>query len=261
MGDFYLYRHAWISAPHFDYQLTDNQCDEMLKKGGWMVRNTYDFDCREETNFWYVIKDSFGGMEELSKKDKKFVDKALKLLEYRIIDKQFVEEKGYEIVKKAYDSFLIKDRRMNKSIFKDNLNSWDKENHEFWGIFDKKNSLLVGFSVVKLFDSACFYDTAWILPEYKNEYHAYYGLSYKRNEYYLKAKSLKYVTDGTRSVTEHSNVQPFLIQKFKFRKAYCKLKIRYKWWLGIIVRVLLPFRSIIRNRNVKAILNMHRMQS
>ena len=53
----------------------------------------------------------------------------------------------------------------------------------------------------------------------------------------------------------------FLIQKFKFRKAYCKLKIRYKWWFGAIVRVLLPFRKLIWSRNVKAVLNMHKMQS
>lgn len=44
MNEFYLYRHAWISVPHYDKRLTDIQCDALLKQGGWLVRNTYDFD-------------------------------------------------------------------------------------------------------------------------------------------------------------------------------------------------------------------------
>ncbi|CDA57052.1 unknown [Prevotella sp. CAG:604] len=42
-----------------------------------MVRNTYDFDCDKETLFWYVIKDKFGGMEELSSKKRNQVKKSL----------------------------------------------------------------------------------------------------------------------------------------------------------------------------------------
>ena len=259
MNEFYLYRHAWISAPHFDCQLTDNQCDELLKHGGWMVRNTYDFDQKEESNFWYIIKDSFGGMEELSRKDRKFVTKALKSLDYRIIDKELIENKGYDIVKKVYDSYVVKDRKMNKIKFKEILNSWDKQNYEFWGIFDKEDGRLIGFSSVRIFDLVRFYDTVFILPEYRNNYHAYYGLCYKRNEFYLGERQFKYVTDGSRSITEHSNVQPFLQQKFKFRKAYCKLKIRYKWWFGLVVKMLYPFRNIISNPSVKAVLRMHEL--
>lgn len=35
-----------------------------------MLRNVYDWDCGHETSFWYVIKDSFVGMEELSSNEK-----------------------------------------------------------------------------------------------------------------------------------------------------------------------------------------------
>ena len=260
---FVVYRHAWRYnlAPDCEPELSDSQCKELLRQGGWMVRNTFDFDCKDKTDFWYVIKDSFGGMDELSKKDRKFVLKSLESLDFKIIDKQIIIDYGYEIVKKEYDSFVVKDRRINKKIFKENLKSWDEKNHEFWGIFDKQNGCLVGFSVVRVFDSGRFYDTLWILPEYKKNYHAYYGLCYNRNEYYLGEKKLKYVTDGSRSITEHSNIQPFLEQKFKFRKAYCNLKIRYKWWFGIIVRLLYPFRNIIPSRNIRAVLKMHGMQS
>ena len=34
------------------------------------------------------------------------------------------------------------------------------------------------------------------------------------NRYYLEELKLKYVNDGARSITEHSNIQPFLIDTF-----------------------------------------------
>ena len=43
------------------------------------------------------------------------------------------------------------------------------------------------------------------------------------NQYYLEEKKLKYVCDGSRTITEHSNIQEFLMHNFKFRKAYCRL--------------------------------------
>ena len=63
---FTLYKHAWVwIGPEYEEpQLSSTECKALLKKGGWLVRNTYDFDCGEETGFWYVVKDSFGGTEQ-----------------------------------------------------------------------------------------------------------------------------------------------------------------------------------------------------
>lgn len=257
---FYLYRHSWISFPHFDCQLSDSQCADLLKQGGWMVRNTFDFDCNTPTDFWYIIKDSFGGMDELSTDVRNMIRRAFNRYEYKMVDIQLIENEGFGIAKKVNDSFVLKDRRMNSAIFEELLKSWKNGNCDYWGVFDL-NQNFVGFAVVRVFDSGCFYDMISICPEYKHDAsYPYYGFFYKLNEYYLGEKHIKYVTDGSRSVTEHSNIQPFLMQKFNFRKAYCKLKIKYKWWFGIAVKLLMPFGNIIRNRNVKAVLNMHKMQ-
>ena len=71
---------------------------------------------------------------------------------------------------------------------------------------------------------------------------------------YLEERKLKYVNDGTRSITNHSNIQPFLIGKFKFRKAYCRFDITIKWWLRLAVCILYPFHKMIHLPKVKAIL-------
>ena len=74
------------------------------------------------------------------------------------------------------------------------------------------------------------------------------------NKYYLEEKRLKYVNDGARSITEHSNIQSFLIEKFNFRKAYCHLDITYKWWLTVLVKVLFPLRRFIPISKVRTVL-------
>ena len=56
--------------------------------------------------------------------------------------------------------------------------------------------------------------------------------------YYLKERKLSYVNEGTRSILHATNVQSFLIEKFRFRKAYCKLHIQYHPLVNIIIIML-----------------------
>ena len=263
-SDFELYRNAWryASAPDCEPELSDSQCKTLLKKGGWMVRNTFDFDCNEKTDFWYVIKDSFGGMEELSSNERNKIRRSNQVFDYKLVDIETVRQKAYPILKETFDDYQIAERKMNEAVFNQYLDNCSKENFDFWGAFDVETHELVGFCTVRLFENSCEYGLIGFLPKYKhNASYPYYGFFFKMNEYYLGNQKFKYVSDGSRSITEHSNIQPFLEQNFNFRKAYCKLKIRYKWWFGAIVRILLPFRKLIWNRNVKAVLNMHLMQS
>ena len=227
-----------------------------------MVRNTFDFDCNTPTGFWYLIKDSFGGMDEHSQNERKKLRHAFRSFDFKLIDKQLVREKAYPIVKATFVDYNITDRQMNEEVFNNYLDDCDKENFDFWGAFDKETQELVGFCAVRIFGDSCEYGLIGFDPKYKhNATYPYYGFFYMMNEYYLDNQKFRYVADGARSITEHSNVQPFLEQNFNFRRAYCKLRIRYKWWFGITVRLLLPFRNIIRNRNVRAVLKMHKMQS
>ena len=262
--EFELYRHAWRYAlsPDCEPQLSDYQCKALLKKGGLMVRNTFDFDCDTPTDFWYVIKDSFGGMEEHSQNERKKLRHAFRSFDYKLVDSELLREKAYPILKATYDDYQMTDRKMNESVFNEYLDYCSNEKFDYWGVFDKENGEFVGFCTVHVWDDTCEYGLIGFDPKYKhNATYPYYGFFYKMNEYYLQDRKFKFVVDGARSVTEHSNVQPFLEQNFNFRKAYCKLKMRYKWWFGTIVRVLYPFRKIIINRSVKAVLNMHAMQS
>lgn len=54
-----LYKQAWVfnSDLHKEVQFGTDDILGLFSKGGLMVRNVYDFDAKEETSFWYVIKD------------------------------------------------------------------------------------------------------------------------------------------------------------------------------------------------------------
>lgn len=259
MPDFHLYRKAWrfSGAPHEEPRLTQEECRALLRQGGLLVRNTFDFDSQEESKFWFVIKDLFEGIDELSSRVRNKIRHAQKTFDYRLIDQDLLLEKGYPIIAETYADYAITDRTMNETVFVEYLHQ-----HAFdcWGVFDKESGALAGFSLVRLWNDSCEYDLSGMMTRYKhNGSYPYYGLYHAMNEYYLQEKGFKYVSDGTRSITEHSQIHEFLIQNFNFRKAYCHLAVHYNWWMKIAVKILYPFRKIIPIPQVKAILNMERM--
>ena len=263
MQDFYLYRQAWRydGAPHEEPRLKKEEWKALLKQGGLMVRNTYDFDCQEETCFWNLVKDQFSGLEELSSNTRNRVNKALEHFDFRLIDVSLIQASGYPILKATFDDYATTDRPMNEQVFNDYLKHCQSKDYEYWGVFDRDTKTFIGFCANRLWKEAAEYGIIGILPEYKhNGTFPYYGLFYCMNKYYLQEQGLRYVTDGSRSITEHSNIQEFLEEKFRFRKSYCKIAIHYRFWLKMMVGVLYPFRKIITLPRVKAILNMEAMQ-
>ena len=262
MNDYKLYKGAWVyqGKPQEDVRLTSQQIQELLTRGGVMVRNCYDYDCSDVTGFWYVIKDSFGGMDELSSRVRNKVRKSMKCLEIRMIDKATMLSYAYVVHARACMNYRVKADVVSEESFRTRiLDNCDK--YEYWGCFDKENGRLVAFSINALNDGWVNYETFKADPDYlKGGYYPFYGLLYEMNRYYLEEKKMKYVYDGARSITEHSNVQPFLIEQLKFRKAYCRLQIGYVWWMRIMVNMLYTFRKMIHIRSVQAVLNQEAMR-
>ena len=275
---YYLYRKAWRFArpPHEEQKLSKEAYGNLLSMGGLLVRNTYDFDCQEPTGFWYVIKDSFNGLDEFSSNERNKIRRAEKALAFKRIGIDLLKSEGWNILKATYEDYAVSDRAMDETVFLNYLSECEKQDFDYWGIFDQDR--LIGFCTVWLWPSeiwkyglvgnkpdyklnSCEYGLIGILPEYKhNNTYPYYGLFYKMNEYYLGEKNYRYVADGARSITEHSHIQDFLVQNLCFRKAYCQLEVHYCWWMKIAVNMLYPFRNILSLPRVKAILNMEAMQ-
>lgn len=253
-----LYKHAWIYDldPHKEYQLSLKESAALFDQGGLIIRNSFEFDCSEITSFWYVIKDSFGGMDELSSKMRNQVKKCFKTMRVQKISPECILKDGYEVYIEALDGYKVQAIPPTRSEFEIRLKN--SEENEYWACFDIETDKMVAFCMNAVTDESCEFRTMKAIPKYQKLY-AYYGLIYEMNRYYLEERGLKYVNDGARSITNHSNIQPFLIDKFNFRKAYCRLNVHYKWWFGFVIKILYPFRKLISNTTVKAVLNIEAM--
>lgn len=219
-----------------------------------MLRNTFDWDCGKETNFWEIICDVQHEIEDYPSKTRNQIRRCLKDCDIRrISNNQLIDDDGYTVYESSfrrYKNIASKPQEREKweaGIKKDNKS-------EFWGVYHKESNKLIAWAANSLIGSSVNYNTLKAIPEYMNKHYPYFGLLYSMNKEYLNARGLEYVTDGFRSVTEHSNIQPFLEKNFLFRKAYCKVKLFYSPWMAIIIKILFPLRSIIPNLNVKNLL-------
>lgn len=262
MGEYKLYKNAWISTDEAaETLLTNEEKRALLSKGGLFVRNVYSFDIDEQTSFWYVIKDSFGGLEELSASARRDVRKSLRLYNIKRLSSEDMLNVAYPIFTRAQEAYRVKCNIISYDKFSDMIAQYQRQgNIHYWGVESKQTGEIVAVAINTLKANSCEYNTLKCLPEaLKDGSQPYYGLIYEMNRYYIEELGLSYVNDGARSLTNHSNIQPFLIQKFKFRKAYCKISVEYQWYLSIIVKILYPFRRWIKHPKVSAVLNMEAM--
>lgn len=109
-GKYRCYKGAWIYAkdPHLESKLSEMEVSALMERGGLMVRNVYNFDCNEESSFWYVIKDSFGGMDELSSKMRNQVKKCFKTMRVEKISADFLLANGYDVFVMASENYRVK---------------------------------------------------------------------------------------------------------------------------------------------------------
>lgn len=255
-----LYKGFWVFAgqPHEELVLSDAQVKELFKKGGVGIRNLYNFDKEKAGNFWYVVCDSFTPIENVpSPKVRNQIRKSLKTYDIVLIDKAYLSANGYSVLCAAstrYGSYHLQDEK----DFLEQINSLPV-NCDIWGCIRKENGKLDAYAINYRFSECVDYSSMKADLDSTKGMYPFYGLIYTMNENYISKQGYQYVYDGARSITEHSNIQPFLIDKFGFRCAYADLKIWYRFPIGLIVRALFPFRKIFLNKRLKALLKMEEM--
>ena len=93
-----LYKNAWIFLEESEENLlSKEEARSILKGKGLMIRNTYDFDTKEETSFWFVIKDKLEDISELPFSSRRNIRRAFKFYNYRKTDKNCVINNCYDI--------------------------------------------------------------------------------------------------------------------------------------------------------------------
>lgn len=231
------------TPPHHNITLSREEQKQLLKESGaYFLRWTSDFETPQETSFWYIIKDSTPSLEELSANTRSKVRRGLKNCNVMLVDKEIIIQEGYQIYQKAFERYTTFQRPLTQSEFQKNLLSLDTT-WEFWSVRNQQG-ILIAYSQNTLQNTTCNYSTIKFDPDYLSLYPAY-ALFFTMNDYYLNTQKMKYVNDGARSISHETNIQSFLIEKFKFRKAYCHLHINYRFDIALLIKVCYPLRFMI----------------
>ena len=227
--------------PHTEIHLTDIEAKELLSiSKAYFIRYTNEWD-GPEGEFWYLIKDNFGGLEELSTKYRTQIRKGLINCEIKRVNKEEIAENGYKVYKSAFRNYSTELKPVSEKSFKESvLNS----NYENWAVYAKNDNRLIAYSQITILDNTCNSTTTKFNPAYLR-LRPSEALFYEINKYYLDGKGFSYINNGTRSISHDTNIQNFLVQKLKFRKAYCRLNVHYRTDIKLIVNALYPFRKIL----------------
>ena len=240
--------------PHLEIDDSYSLIEEKISaNNAFFARWTTKFDYKEETNFWYVICDEFISIDKLSKNTRNQVRRGLRKCDVRIVDKEVVIEEGFESYFAAFINYNTHINPKNKSEFQNELLAFGSE-WEFWGIYNEDR--MIGYCQNKVVGKYCDYSTIKFHPNFLKLYPSY-ALFYTMNKYYLDEKKFDYVNDGARSISHETNIQEFLIKKFKFRKAYCKLNIIYNSRIGFLVKLLYYFRLPLKLLNFGSFIKLN----
>lgn len=241
------YNHAAMPdvAPHEKVNMFPLQDGSIWKVGGGkalLARWISDFDCEYETKWWYIIKDTPFEIMDLKAKRRYEINKGLKNFQVREINPVEFKEDIYTIQVEAYKAYPIKYRpNVNKKILFSAIDEW--KYYKFYGAFSKETNKLCGYAWLNKKDRYIYYAFHKVIPLFEkqgiNAAIVASILENHRNE----LNSGDYICDGSRSISHETNFQAYLEKYFGFRKAYCKLHIKYRGVMKVVVGILYPLRK------------------
>jgi hypothetical protein len=241
--------------PHVEVKSSSYEIKKLIKyKSVYFARWTSDFDSKNITEFWFIINDSQLDIDSYSANTRSKIRRGLKKIDVKIITKNEILINGFDVYKASFDRYRSFTQPDSKDVFQSEITKLDGD-REFWGIYLKGSDKLIGYSQNKISHNCCEYDEIRFHPDFLKLYSSYV-LFYKMNQFYLNEKNFKYVNDGARSISHNTNIQQFLIEKFKFRKAYCKLHVINLRGLSLVIKLLYPFKGIIQRVNLNFFLKL-----
>lgn len=245
------YNHALIPdcAPHENVDAS-----EVGKRGFWkkreghpfLARWTTDFDSPVETDWWYVICDRPFDLGAINSKKRNVVKNGLKYCDSFVCDPLEYEAGLFDVFNEAQSSYRKNSRvSLTREEFRQYLQKLrTDESLVFYVSVLRESGLVVGYSIVETHEKYCELRSQKARPDYER-------FQVNASLVYSVLEDLKdrfgdgfYIFDGARNVIHETRFQDYLEKYFGFRKAYCRLHIKYRRGFGMLVGILYPFRKL-----------------
>jgi hypothetical protein len=245
------YNHAAIStaAPHEEVDLAPISDGSIWNLDGSpiLARWTSNFDCAEETNWWYVIKDNVFDIGALKAKRRYEINKGLKKFRAERIDPNDYVRELYEVSEASFAAYPSKYRPQNSfEIVKKSVETWISEGYLVYGAFAIETNKLCGYALIIKNGSELNYAVHKTVPACEKD-GVNFALTYSiLLDLEQNVAEGFYLCDGERSINHETEFQNWLEKYFGFRKAYCKLNLTYSSKIKWFVKALFPFRKILK---------------
>lgn len=243
------YNHAIIpnTAPHETVDLTALKSGQLWKDNprALLARWTTEFDCGEETNWWYVIKDDPFDISKLKAKRRYEIRKGQRNFAVERIKPTEWVDALLRITVAAYSAWPKKYRPIVDELqFRKSVASWTK--YEIYGAFLGETGELCAYALVKKCGKCAEFSMLRADPMYENQAinAAMVAGLLMENEEFLKNGG--YICDGSRSINHETAFQDYLEKYFDFRKAFCKLHVAFRPGIGAVVKCLYPLRKLLQ---------------
>ena len=255
MSDWRYYNHGWISTlqPHETPDTQVFQTGELFKYGGVLARYTTDFDCENQTGWWYIIKDTPYDISALNAKKRWTVKQGEKNFDVKIIEPLEYSKELFDVAVAAFSAYPKKYRpTLVYEEYCNDVNTWLEKGMKVYGAFSKETDKLAGYAVLGYNKDCIDLNILKTNPAYeKKQVNA--GLLYKImldfNELKQSPTAVEhnyYICNGSRSILHETHFDDYLEKYFGFRKVYCNLHIEYNPKYRGLIKFLYIFRGLFK---------------
>jgi hypothetical protein len=215
-----------------------------------LIRWIEQWDDSSTFPFYGVIQDHHTEICDLKRQVRYEVKRALRNYYFQELLSPDVINEGFKIYIasfKTYDTYL---RPLSENDFKNSFQNnllTEKDIPKFFGIRESSSNTLVCYAYGVHYSEGNYFDLKVVKfdPEHlKNNISEL--LFYEIGKLLLLTNKLSFIFDGFVSIAHKSNIQEYLVRKFNYRKAYCKLCVHYQPYAKLLVITIFPFRRYIR---------------
>lgn len=248
------------NVPPYQAITVDKKSLFRQSKSAFYIRWDSDFDKCSNKSYYHVIRDGEFTIDTLPSKTRNMVRKCLRNCQIRRVNSQYIIDGG------GYDVYVSESARYKRNghpTFEKSQERWaegmlaaESNGQECWAVLYENK--IIAYSLCWRKERHVDLVTWKVDYDGYNQFYPSYGLVYQMCEYYLNQEAVQYVNDGGRSLTQHSNVQDFLIDRFGFRKAYTKLNAIFRWYLVLPLIMLSIFEGCIKSNKVRSLVRLYK---
>jgi hypothetical protein len=239
------YQHSLIPATPPNETPDLNELRHLMKDPKvFFARYTTDYDLPYQTEWYYCVKDTPFDINKLKSKRRYEIKSGCKNFYCEIINKiyDYCEDIFRVAITALADYPEYYKSELNKELFCNTLKQWEADVNVDFIICKKfENNIICGYAVIKRIKNCAIMSIVKTDPSYHKLQINAAIVKFIVDSY----SSEYYICDGERPIRHQTNYQEYLCKYFDFRLVYCKLHIKYKLWLKIIITILFPFYDIL----------------